>query len=311
MTYQEMNRRLRAAIADEREAQAVGRMIIETAFGLSWADALCGGLKALSAADAERLETVVSRIEQGEPVQYAIGLAPFCGRLFEVTPAVLIPRPETEGLVAPLPSPLPSSILDIGTGSGCIAITLALMHPEAHVDAIDISEEALRVARRNAERLGANVNFWQMDILSEASLPFPQGGEGATLPCSCACPMEASPLGGDGRGAFSLIVSNPPYIAEKERSDMEAHVLEHEPHQALFVPDSDPLLFYHAIAEKGLSWLKPGGQLLFEINPIYARELEELLAQMGFVDIEVFRDQFGRERFVRAYSSYSSSSSQT
>ena len=201
MTYQEMNRRLRAAIADEREAQAVGRMIIETAFGLSWADALCGGLKALSAADAERLETVVSRIEQGEPVQYAIGLAPFCGRLFEVTPAVLIPRPETEGLVAPLPSPLPSSILDIGTGSGCIAITLALMHPEAHVDAIDISEEALRVARRNAERLGANVNFWQMDILSEASLPFPQGGGGCNFALLLCLPYGSfPPWGGRERG---------------------------------------------------------------------------------------------------------------
>ena len=157
------------------------------------------------------------------------------------------------------------------------------MHPEARVDAIDISEKALSVARRNAKRLGANVNFRQMDILAKGGL----------------------------RETYSLIVSNPPYIAEKERCAMEAHVLEHEPHQALFVPDSDPLLFYRAIAEKGLSWLKPGGQLLFEINPIYARELEELLAQMGFVDIEVFRDQFGRERFVRAYSSYSSSSSQT
>ena len=273
MTYQEMNRRLRAAIGDNREAQAVGRMILETAFGLSWADALCGGLEALSAADAERLETIVSRIEQGEPVQYAIGLAPFCGRLFEVTPAVLIPRPETEGLVALLPSPLPSSILDIGTGSGCIAITLALMHPEAHVDAIDISEEALRVARRNAERLGANVNFRQMDILGKGGL----------------------------RETYSLIVSNPPYIAEKERSAMEAHVLEHEPHQALFVPDSDPLLFYRATAEKGLSWLKPGGLLLFEINPIYARELEEMLAQMGYERIAIRQDQFGKNRYLHAH----------
>ena len=113
--------------------------------------------------------------------------------------------------------------------------------------------------------------------------------------------MEASPLGGDGRGAFSLIVSNPPYIAEKERSDMEAHVLEHEPHQALFVPDSDPLLFYHAIAEKGLSWLKPGGQLLFEINPIYARELEELLAQMGYERIAIRQDMYGKNRYLHAH----------
>lgn len=273
MTYQEMNRRLRAAIGDNREAQAVGRMILETAFGLSWADALCGGLKALSAADAERLETVVSRIEQGEPVQYAIGLAPFCGRLFEVTPAVLIPRPETEGLVAPLPSPLPSSILDIGTGSGCIAITLALMHPEARVDAIDISEEALAVARRNASRLGAEVVFHQMDILA--------------------------PLWEDKRG-ISLIVSNPPYICECEKADMAPHVLNHEPSQALFVPDDDPLLFYRAIAHFAQSALKPAGELYFEVNALYAEEVKKLLIAMGYRQVVVRKDAFGKPRFVKA-----------
>lgn len=272
MTYQEMNRRLRAAIGDNREAQAVGRMILETAFGLSWADALCGGLKALSAADAERLETVVSRIEQGEPVQYAIGLAPFCGRLFEVTPAVLIPRPETEGLVAPLPSPLPSSILDIGTGSGCIAITLALMHPEARVDAIDISEEALAVARRNASRLGAEVDFHQMDILAPLS---------------------------EVKGA-SLIVSNPPYICECEKADMAPHVLNHEPSQALFVPDDDPLLFYRAIAHFAQATLEPAGELYFEVNALYAEEVKKLLIAMGYRQVVVRKDAFGKPRFVKA-----------
>lgn len=280
MTYQEMNRRLRTAIGDDREAQAAGRQIAAHAFGLSWADALCGALEALTPGDKERLERIVSDIEAGRPVQYAVGLAPFCGRLFEVSPAVLIPRPETEelaGLIAQQDFTAPPTILDIGTGSGCIAVTLALEIAGARVDAIDISEEALAVARRNAAKLGANVRFHHVDIIR------------------CAERDKRT----EAFEGCSLIVSNPPYIAEKERAQMEPHVVEHEPHVALFVPDDDPLLFYRAIADKALHWLKPDGQLWFEINPLYADDLCRMMQAMGYGHTDLLRDSFGKQRFLR------------
>jgi release factor glutamine methyltransferase len=164
------------------------------------------------------------------------------------------------------------SILDIGTGSGCIAITLAADLPKAEVTAWDISGEALQVARENAKRLHFNVIFELADALN-------------------------TPLDHE---RWDVIVSNPPYICNKEREAMEQNVLDYEPHTALFVPDDDPLLFYRAIAEYGNKALKSDGWLYFEINPLYAEPLRELLSAMSYQDLEIKNDQYGKQRFIRA-----------
>ena len=280
MNYQALWRRL-AQVYGEGEAKAIARMVYEVRYGLSWSDVLMG-----KDADVPQneLEEIAQRLERYEPIQYILGKAEFMGEWFDVEPGVLIPRPETEELVRWIslsPDPSPSRegrhFLDIGTGSGCIAITLAAKCPKAKVTAWDISEKALEVARANAICLKVNVSFQQVDILSESLLP----------------------LEGDG-GGFSIIVSNPPYICNKEREAMEQNVLDYEPHTALFVPDDDPLLFYRAIAEYGTKALKPDGWLYFEINPLYAEPLCELLSAMSYHDIECKTDQYGKQRFIRA-----------
>jgi release factor glutamine methyltransferase len=173
---------------------------------------------------------------------------------------------------------LSDAILDIGTGSGCIACTLAAELPHARVTAWDVSDAALAIARKNARRLGVKVRFEKTDILS--------GG------MSLAAHQKDS--------LFSCIVSNPPYICQKEAADMERQVLDYEPSLALFVPDDDPLLFYGAIADFAVGALRPQGCLFFEINPLYARQIEAMLHAVGFTSIETRRDQFGRERFTKA-----------
>lgn len=196
---------------------------------------------------------------------------------------VLIPRPETEELCQWVVSEMSDerlevrdfSILDIGTGSGCIAVTLAAALPQAEVTAWDISAEALQVARENARRSGVTVTFQQVDMLNT---------------------QHHVPLSTQ----WELIVSNPPYICYKERAMMESNVLDHEPHTALFVPDDDPLLFYRAIAEYGQKALKVGGWLYFEINPLYADALTDMLGTMSYHDIEIRNDQYGKQRMIRA-----------
>ena len=284
MTYNELWRQL-VQIYDEGEAKAIARMVYEERFGLTLSDIYLGRETQLSAADQTELQFIAKRLLQGEPIQYVLGQADFCGRTFMVNEHVLIPRPETEELCNWKPLHLPSpkgegaKILDIGTGSGCIAITLAAMYPEAQVIGWDISEDALEVAKINAIRNNVNVSFEQVDVLNLPS-PLPFGG---------------------GRGeALSLIVSNPPYICNKERATMEPNVLEHEPHTALFVPDDDPLLFYRAIAQFGQTALKQGGWLYFEINPLYAREMCDMLRLMSYHDIELKADQYGKQRMIRA-----------
>ena len=284
MTYNELWRQL-VQIYDEGEAKAIARMVYEERFGLTLSDIYLGRETQLSAADQTELEEIAKRLLQGEPIQYILGQADFCGRTFMVNEHVLIPRPETEELCNWKPLPLPSpkgegaKILDIGTGSGCIAITLAAMYPEAQVIGWDISEDALEVAKINAIRNNVNVSFEQVDVLNLPS-PLPFGG---------------------GRGeALSLIVSNPPYICNKERAAMAVNVLEYEPHTALFVPDDDPLLFYRAIAQFGQTALKQGGWLYFEINPLYAREMCDMLRLMSYHDIELKADQYGKQRMIRA-----------
>ena len=282
MTYNELWRQL-VQIYDEGEAKAIARMVYEERFGLTLSDIYLGRETQLSAADQTELQFIAKRLLQGEPIQYVLGQADFCGRTFMVNEHVLIPRPETEELCNWKPLPLPSpkgegaKILDIGTGSGCIAITLAAMYPEAQVIGWDISEDALEVAKTNAIRNNVHVTFEQVDALHLTSDILHQTSE-----------------------ALSLLVSNPPYICNKERAAMEPNVLEHEPHTALFVPDDDPLLFYRAIAQFGQTALKQGGWLYFEINPLYAREMCDMLRLMSYHDIELKADQYGKQRMIRA-----------
>ena len=372
MTYNQLWKRL-TTIYNEREAQAIVRTVLDALFGMSLTDICLGKVTQLSADDTTRLEKIMQRLEKSEPVQYVLGAEWFAGRLFDVAPGVLIPRPETEDLVKwacdeakekekednskeergkeekeiskkgeapkkgeqPLSSPLkeeeeglrkgedasqkeeqPSSfplkeekewlrkgedapqkeeqllssllksnkevpkkgeeaphpsILDIGTGSGCIAITVALALPQARVTAWDISTDALAIAAGNAHRLGASVRFEHQDALSAP----------------------------DDEERWDVIVSNPPYICDRERADMSDNVLSYEPELALFVPDSDPLLFYRAIARYASKALKPGGRLLFETNTAYAHEVAQVMANEGFTAIEVRNDCFGKPRMVK------------
>lgn len=285
MTYSQLWRRL-LPLYDEREAKAVVRTLLEERFNLTLTDLYTDGLDRLTDDEKTHIETLIERLEAGEPVQYVVGKARFCGRDYMVAPGVLIPRPETEMLCkevisaynrpyCALQPPEPLRVLDIGTGSGCIAVTLALDLWNSTVTAWDISGDALMIARENAHRLQAHVNLELQDALT---------------PDETA--LNAPP--------FDIIVSNPPYICARESKDMAKHVLAHEPHTALFVPDDDPLLFYRSIAHYGLSHLNPDGMLAFEINPIYAQEMKKMLEEMGYEQIEIKKDQYGKERIVIA-----------
>ena len=296
-TYQQLWQSL-TPLYDAGEAQAIVRTVLDVKYGMTLTDIICGKVNELSADEERKLEEIIIRLQKGEPVQYVLGEADFAGRPFHVEPGVLIPRPETaelcqwiekdmieKSIVSSEDSPEDSSgnspqatddarrILDICTGSGCIAITLGLNIPNSEVTGWDISEDALRIAQGNVEMLKArNVRIEYQDALA-----LPKAAEAA-----------------------DLIVSNPPYICEKEKADMEKNVLEHEPSLALFVPDEDPLKFYRAIAEYASSALKSGGALYFEINPIYEKETREMLLKLDFKDIETKEDAFGKKRMMRA-----------
>ena len=287
MTYQQLWHQLTPLYAVE-EAQAITRLVLETTFGFSLTDLVCGKVSELSADNETKLHEIWQRLEAGEPVQYVLGKADFYGRSFRVAPGVLIPRPETEGLCRLILDGLPTGthVLDIGTGSGCIAITVALEATQAQVEAWDISEEALRQARDNAFRLGAQVLFRQKDVLAEAR-------EDMLAEASKGEESEEVSL-------YDCIVSNPPYIADKERTTMAHNVLDYEPPTALFVPDDDPLRFYRAIAELGLRRLRPGGRLCFEINPLYAEALRSLLVSLGYEAVTILDDDYGKQRFATA-----------
>ena len=286
LTLQSLSQRLKT-LYDDGEARAVVRLLLEKQLGLSWTDVLCGRLDELTDVQQHLLEDSMQRLEQGEPVQYVLGEAEFGGRSFHVEPGVLIPRPETyelcEWILSTLFSPPsslflpPSSLLDIGTGSGCIACTLAAELPDAQVTAWDISDDALRIARQNAKLHHVNVEFEKVDIL-----------------------QIAPSLWGETKESFSVIVSNPPYVCLEEATSMEPHVLEYEPKVALFVPDNDPLVFYRAIAKYAQQALKPDGWLYFEINPRYAEPLVALLEELQYDQIELKSDSFGKKRMIRA-----------
>lgn len=273
-----------SACYDPGEARAITRMVLERRFALSWTDVLCRGIETMSEKDKAELTGIIGRIADGEPVQYVLGEAEFCARIFHVEPRVLIPRIETEELITQVLTSIygcrqPLRIMDIGTGSGCIAISIDKALEETNtdyvVDAIDISADAIRIAKGNATQLGAtHTNFIKTDILNEAQMAL---------------------LSTD----YSVIVSNPPYICNKERAEMDSHVIDHEPHSALFVPDNDPLLFYKAITHFAKGHLLSGGKLLFEINRAYGEETADVLRSYGFQEVAVIKDQFGNDRIVK------------
>ena len=295
-TYQQLWQSL-TPLYDAGEAQAIVRTVLDVKYGMTLTDIICGKVNELSADEERKLEEIIIRLQKGEPVQYVLGEADFAGRTFHVEPGVLIPRPETAELcqwieedVSSLESDERKQILDICTGSGCIAITLGLTIPNSEVTGWDISEDALRIAQGNVEMLKArNVRIEYQDALM-----LPKAAEAAE-----AAEISEAAESSLSKG-WNIIVSNPPYICEKEKADMEKNVLEHEPSIALFVPDEDPLKFYRAIAEYASSALKTEGALYFEINPIYEKETREMLQDLGFKDIETKEDAYGKKRMMKA-----------
>ncbi len=278
MTYTEMWHSL-ASVYDSSEAKAVVRLLLGDLFGFTLTDIVSGKVSELSAESTLLLEEKMRRLREGEPVQYVTGQALFCGRSFSVGPGVLIPRPETEDLVAlveralmAMPHDGPLRIVDAGTGSGCIACTLALDVPQSEVTAWDVSAAAIRRAKANAASLGAAVDVVSRDMLS--------------------LPMEDS--------CWDVIVSNPPYVLESECAHMDRNVVGYEPQEALFVPDTNGLRFYRALADYALTALRGGGIMAFEINPLCAPALEQLLREKGFQEVELAHDRYGRQRFITA-----------
>lgn len=265
-----------AGIYGQREAQWMVRIILENVNGYSPVDVVLHREEVLSDFIVGKIEDVTNRLLKNEPIQYIFGSARFYGNSFKVTSATLIPRPETEELVALIDKENRDTdlrVLDVGTGSGCIAVTLARVLRFPIVEAIDISEDALAVAQENAQSLRVKVNFKKGDAL--------------------AMEKPKTPI-------YDIIVSNPPYIADKEREDMSQNVLQYEPHSALFVSDNDPLCFYRAIGDYGTKALKSGGRLYFEINPLYVEEMRAMLDAMGYKEIRVVRDLPGKERIMAA-----------
>ena len=262
---------------DSREMKAIIALLFEEVCGLSRLDMLMNPNIVLS----EEKSEILSCYAEGVPVQQVLGYEYFLGRRFEVNPDVLIPRPETAELVDWIVSeaPIGVNVLDVGTGSGCIAISLAALINNSRVFAYDLSTKALKTAILNAERLNiSNVTFVHKDILESQNERFEHPNV----------------------DNFDIIVSNPPYIMHKEKSEMSANVLDYEPHLALFVPDSDPLLFYRAIGNYGLKNLRHGGRLYFEINAALGRETCQLLESLGYRDIILRKDLNGLDRMISA-----------
>ena len=257
------------------EAAAMAKYILTEKYQLSALDLYAGKDMNFSSEKLSEVNDILARLKLYEPLQYIIGETWFCGYRFKVTPAVLIPRPETAELIDWIVTDNKregAHVLDIGTGSGCIPVSLALMMDSPVVSAWDISEEALSVASENAHINNADVTFSRVDVL------------GTDIPDI----------------KVDVLVSNPPYITESEKKDMERNVLEWEPDLALFVPDDDPLRFYRRIAELGLDILNDGGLIYFEINRAYGSETVDMLVLMGYKDIELRKDLSGNDRMIKA-----------
>lgn len=257
------------------EGTAIAREVAQHFFGISMTQAYAGTARTLNSKEKDLLEEILQRLQNNEPVQYVTGQADFLARSFQVAPGVLIPRPETEELVNVVIQNYSSStaptIVDAGTGSGCIAISLQLAFPKASVWGIDISAEAIRQAQNNAAKFLAPVHWLKADILKPKTLPsFP----------------------------IDILISNPPYVRESEKQKMDAHVKDFEPKQALFVPDNDPLKFYRSLAFWAMHALTPNGKIYAEINCSLAQDTSTLFKNEGFASVEVLRDQFGKERMI-------------
>lgn len=266
---------------DAAEAESIFLIVLEDIFGYTRKDLLLDKSLILPEGKLARLEEIVARLYSGEPVQHIVGRASFMGLSFKVNSHVLIPRPETEELVHLIIQDLKRShspqpkVMDVGTGSGCIPIAIKKRVDKANVYAMDISREALEVAKQNATDNQCSIHWMLADIL-EWDLVFP-------------VPMQ-----------FDIIVSNPPYITHTEQRHMHPNVLQFEPHLALFVEDQAPLLFYEAIASFALAHLAIGGKLYFEINRNFGQEVKELLQKKGFKDVLLKQDLQGADRMVRA-----------
>ncbi len=263
-----------AGVAGAQEVQAMIRVICEDVFNYDQVDVALRQESELPEFAQERITDIIARMRRQEPLQYVVGSARFHGHRFKVTPAVLIPRPETEQMVDLIIDENTASdlrVLDMGTGSGCIAISLARALKFAQVDALDVSRDALAVARENAAALKVKVRFFESDML----LPQPSAN-------------------------YDIIVSNPPYVCWSERETMERNVKDYEPGQALFVPDNDPLLFYKAIVPYAARSLERGGRLYLEINQRFGNEVKRLLQDNGFDEVRIIEDSFGNTRFAAA-----------
>ncbi|MEK6547199.1 MAG: peptide chain release factor N(5)-glutamine methyltransferase [Bacteroidota bacterium] len=269
-----LSQQIQQAVAGKypyNEARAISHAYLNMRCGINTLDILMD--KAVE--EPEGFTADVARLAAGEPLQYVTGKAYFFDRLFSLNSATLIPRPETEELLSQVLNLLGNEekqVLDIGTGSGCIAISLALEAPNAHVTAWDVAANALQQARKNADQLGAHVTFKLQDVFSW----------------------------GDDPHIWDIIVSNPPYVLNAEKAEMEAHVLDHEPHLALFVPDEDPLLFYRVIGEMAIERLKPGGFLCFEINRAFGAQNVALAVAQGFENIQLIQDFHDNDRILIA-----------
>ena len=267
-----------AEVMDAGEARAISMMLFDKLFGMTVAEVLSGKDQELEEDEKKMLLECVERVVNGEPVQYVLGRCDFNGLELMVAPGVLIPRPETEELVNACVSHYhPDSkvkVLDIGTGSGCIALSIKHKLANADVTGWDISEDALAIAAQNAERLDINVTFERHDII--------------------AINNELKDIKPD----FDIIISNPPYVCENEKKDMESRVLDYEPKTALFVPDNDPLCFYRHITEFALKALKTGGRLFFETNRDFCDDVDNILSEKVFIHVQKLTDSFGNDRIV-------------
>lgn len=262
-----------SACYDLREAQSIARIVVEDAFGFSPVSA-----QILDTTQLKELEAITARLLKKEPVQYVLGRADFYGLKLEVSPAVLIPRQETEELVQLVLQSIPSGrithlrLLDIGTGSGCIPIAVKKHRPEVEVWGLDVSQAAMETAFRNGVLNQVEVNWLQMDILDRAAWTYLR--------------------------KWDILVSNPPYIPGSEMHLVPDHVTQYEPHLALFVADADPLLFYRTILDFSLEHLNQGGRLFFELNEFNTREVADLARAAGYREVEIVRDLSGKERML-------------
>lgn len=260
---------------DERELKYVSKALCLELLGIGQTTFFLKEDIILSIEDEERLNGALHRLNEGEPLQYVIGKTQFCGLSLIVDSNVLIPRPETGELIEWICESIQEKevrLLDIGTGSGCIAIALSNRFKSWKIEGWDISQEAISISNRNNIENGTSVSFSRCDILSD--------------------------IVSDVK--YDIIVSNPPYVTDSERKEMEDTVVNYEPHQALFVPDSSPLLFYRAIAQFGKKSLRKKGHLFFEINPLFADEMIKMLDEYGYENIMTRKDIFGKTRMIKA-----------